>query len=105
MRCGVGSWGSRFLRSRGLGAFVECGTYKGGSAAVLARDLGAGRHLWLYDSFEGVPETTPQTARRRANGSVGTSAAVADVEEIMARVATPRGQLHDPEGLVRRYVP
>ncbi len=38
------------------GDFVECGTYKGGSAAVLGSALTPGRHLWLYDSFEGMPE-------------------------------------------------
>ena len=39
------------------GDFVECGTYKGGSAAVLGTRLPAGRKLWLYDSFAGMPET------------------------------------------------
>ncbi|HEY3027475.1 MAG TPA: TylF/MycF/NovP-related O-methyltransferase [Pyrinomonadaceae bacterium] len=38
------------------GDLVECGTYKGGSAAVLATALTPERHLWLYDSFEGMPE-------------------------------------------------
>lgn len=37
------------------GAVVECGTYKGGSAAVLARRA-LGRSLWLFDSWEGCPE-------------------------------------------------
>jgi O-methyltransferase len=39
------------------GDFVECGTYKGGSAAVLGAELGGARRLWLYDSFAGMPET------------------------------------------------
>ncbi|HEY5884266.1 MAG TPA: TylF/MycF/NovP-related O-methyltransferase [Pyrinomonadaceae bacterium] len=38
------------------GDFVECGTYKGGSSAVLGAELTTDRHLWLYDSFEGMPE-------------------------------------------------
>ena len=37
------------------GDFVECGAYKGGSAAVLATALIPEQHLWLYDSFEGMP--------------------------------------------------
>ncbi len=37
------------------GDFVECGTSKGGSAAVLAAGLSPERHLWLFDSFEGMP--------------------------------------------------
>ncbi|RMH56692.1 MAG: macrocin O-methyltransferase [Candidatus Hydrogenedentota bacterium] len=38
------------------GDFVECGVFRGGSAAILSRELGS-RHLWLYDSFEGMPPT------------------------------------------------
>jgi len=40
------------------GDFVECGTYKGGSAAVIAHYMKAHRHLWLYDSFQGLPPAT-----------------------------------------------
>lgn len=38
------------------GSFVECGVWKGGSAAVLSSVLG-NRKLWLFDSFEGMPKT------------------------------------------------
>lgn len=48
-----------YLNSIGVnGDYVECGTYKGGTAAVLSFSLGKTRKLWLYDSFEGMPETT-----------------------------------------------
>jgi O-methyltransferase len=43
------------------GALVECGVARGGSAALLAlsaADAGAPRHLWLFDSFAGLPEPT-----------------------------------------------
>lgn len=40
------------------GDFVECGTYKGGTAAIIAQHLNQTRHLWLYDSFEGLPDAT-----------------------------------------------
>jgi len=43
------------------GAFVECGVFKGGCAAVMAhiaRLGGSGRTTWLCDSFEGLPEPT-----------------------------------------------
>lgn len=40
------------------GDFVECGVYNGGSAGALALALGGSqKHLWLYDSFEGLPPT------------------------------------------------
>jgi O-methyltransferase len=47
------------LNQRGIeGDFVECGTYKGGSLAVLGTELSTTRQLWAYDSFAGMPATT-----------------------------------------------
>ena len=40
------------------GSFIKCGVYYGGSAAIhayAAKD-NSQRHLWLFDSFEGLPE-------------------------------------------------
>lgn len=43
-------------RSRALrGAFVECGTWKGGMAAAMMQIGGPGRKYHFYDSFEGLP--------------------------------------------------
>lgn len=70
------------------GDFVECGTYKGGSAAVLSKFLEQ-RHLWLYDSFEGMPTTTEkdgEAAKRWIGECVGT---IVDVKAVMERVGTP----------------
>lgn len=41
------------------GVFVECGVCKGGCAAVMAfvaHKARSGRKIWLFDSFEGLPE-------------------------------------------------
>lgn len=39
------------------GDFVEMGCYKGDTSLLLADFLkGTGRKLWIYDSFEGLPE-------------------------------------------------
>ena len=43
-------------RYRGIGgAIAECGTWKGGMIAGIARSLGALRNYYLFDSFEGLP--------------------------------------------------
>jgi hypothetical protein len=45
---------------RGLrGAVVECGVFKGGSAAVMAM-ADPRRRIWLFDSFEGLPEPSAE---------------------------------------------
>ncbi|HEY2117084.1 MAG TPA: TylF/MycF/NovP-related O-methyltransferase [Candidatus Angelobacter sp.] len=51
---------ARLLDQRGVpGAFVECGIWRGGCAAVMGRAAEAsGRQLWLFDSFEGMPEAS-----------------------------------------------
>lgn len=44
------------MQARGLiGSFVECGVQDGWSAACIAEKIGP-RHVWLFDSFEGLPE-------------------------------------------------
>ncbi|MEK7665106.1 MAG: TylF/MycF/NovP-related O-methyltransferase [Patescibacteria group bacterium] len=48
------------------GAFVECGVWKGGCAGVMAfvaKKEGAGRKIWLFDSFEGLPEPTEEDGK------------------------------------------
>ena len=40
------------------GAFMECGVWKGGAAAAMASAANPGRQIWLFDSFEGLPEPT-----------------------------------------------
>jgi hypothetical protein len=45
------------------GAVVECGTARGGSAALLGlavRESGERRRLWVFDTFEGIPPPTTQ---------------------------------------------
>lgn len=43
------------------GAFAECGVWKGGCSAVMAfvaKKHNSNRKIWLFDSFEGLPEPT-----------------------------------------------
>ena len=50
----------RQVDAEGLdGDFVECGVYRGGTASMLAYRAARSsrpRHLWLFDSFEGMPK-------------------------------------------------
>lgn len=42
-----------------MGAFVECGVWKGGAIGLMAyaaHRAKSGRKIWLFDSFEGLPE-------------------------------------------------
>lgn len=54
---------TRYLvRNQIQGDFVECGVWRGGSMAAVARTLrhmrNENRALWLYDTFEGMPAPT-----------------------------------------------
>lgn len=40
------------------GAFVELGSWRGGSASAFIKNLNQERECWLFDSFEGLPEPT-----------------------------------------------
>lgn len=47
-------------RERIDGSFVECGVCNGGSAGIIAKvaDRNKNRNVWLFDSWEGLPEPT-----------------------------------------------
>lgn len=49
---------SRFEKRKISGSFIECGVRNGGSSAVIAAAArkNAQRHVWLFDSWEGLPE-------------------------------------------------
>ena len=52
----------RINKEKVIGDIVECGVYNGGSAAMMSSaqsfDRKSVRHLWLFDSFEGLPSPT-----------------------------------------------
>lgn len=52
------------------GAFVECGVWNGGCAAIMAavaERRGGRRSTWLFDSFEGLPEPTIKDGPKAAS--------------------------------------
>jgi O-methyltransferase len=78
-----------YLNQKGVeGDFVECGVCKGGTAAILSKYMGTGRHLWLYDSFEGLPEATSRDGEEAKKLTCKCLASPADVKEVMGIVST-----------------
>jgi macrocin-O-methyltransferase TylF-like protien len=66
---GVGGLEATYDAALGLeqsqvpGAFIECGVARGGSAALMARvaqRCGNRRDVWLFDSYEGLPEPSSE---------------------------------------------
>jgi O-methyltransferase len=56
---------ARYLAAAGVqGAVAECGVWRGGSVMMAALSFAAAgdtdRELWLYDTFEGMPEPTAE---------------------------------------------
>lgn len=53
-----------YIENRKLpGAIVECGVWRGGCAAVMAKvadTAKSNRKIWLFDSFEGMPSATKE---------------------------------------------
>lgn len=90
---------AEMLNRQGVeGDFVECGTFNGGSAALMARCMGPQRHLWMYDSFQGMPTPGEQdTAESQAYAGqyVGS---VAKVREALARVGAAPANFTIREG-------
>jgi len=64
------------------GVFAECGVWRGGCAAIMAsvsKKAQSSRKIWLFDSFEGLPEPTTKDgqvakdyAQNRAGGKLKT---------------------------------
>jgi predicted O-methyltransferase YrrM/predicted nucleic acid-binding Zn-ribbon protein len=71
------------------GDFVECGTDKGGCAAVLSKYLNHDRCLWLYDSFLVLPEASEKDGEEAKDGTGKCHGTIADIQKVMQLVATP----------------
>lgn len=73
------------------GAFVECGTCRGGSAAVIARAAkldGWKRELFLFDSFQGHPPTASAEAPDAAEVQKFAGTLVASVRDVQCALET-----------------
>lgn len=89
------------------GAIVECGTFAGGSAAVLARSAPQ-RELWLFDSWEGCPDPTEFDVNARGvAGTRGDFMATRDrAEELLFdRLSLNRSRVHLVQGWFDETLP
>ncbi len=102
------------------GCFVECGVWRGGCAAVMgsiADRIGSNRKIWLFDSFEGLPEPSKkdgQQAKVYAGGrnsgdlkSIGRAvASLEDVERLLfSKLKLNRNNLVIVKGWFQEVLP
>ncbi|CAN5740596.1 hypothetical protein BH11PSE8_BH11PSE8_17870 [soil metagenome] len=109
------------VKHRIPGDIVECGVWRGGSMMAVALALMArgdtSRHLYLYDTFEGMSEPTAedrsvtgesaesQLARTTRGTGVWCEAGLDDVQANLRSTGYPRQQIHFVQGKVEDTIP
>lgn len=76
---------TEIARKHVAGAFVECGTCRGGSGAILAwaaKEEGWKRSVYLFDSFQGHPSSASNNAPDRDRVTEWAGTMVASVEDV-----------------------
>jgi O-methyltransferase len=101
------------------GAMVECGVWKGGSMAAVARTLlqmqDVSRELYLFDTFEGMTAPTAKDldytgkkasqALRDVPGDRCDDAPLEQVKEVLYGTGYPREKVHFVRGRVEETIP
>ena len=105
------------------GDFVECGVWKGGSAMAMACTLQkhriSNRHIFLYDTFEGMSEPTSldrsldgnpakallENSQKEDARSVWCYSTLDDVEATMNATRYPKEYVHYVKGKVEDTIP
>jgi hypothetical protein len=100
------------------GAIVECGVWKGGSKAAIARTLrhigDLGRDLYLFDTFQGMSEPTSHdldyegqsaTNLLRANPDLKSVAPLELVARVLYDTGYPKEKIHFVCGRVEETIP
>ena len=111
---------TRYVSVNGIkGDIVECGVWKGGSMAAIARTLlqmkDTTRHLYLFDTFTGMPEPTVNDveysgkhADQVMREEVGTrcdDAPLERVQEVLYATGYPQERIHFVRGRVEQTIP
>ena len=101
------------------GAMVECGVWKGGSMAAVARTLlqthEVRRELYLFDTFDGITEPTAKdldyTGKKASQvlrdipGDRCDDAPLEQVKEVVYETGYPRERIHFIRGRVEETIP
>lgn len=110
----------RYLSANGIaGDIVECGVWKGGSMAAIARTLldlqDTSRDLHLFDTFEGMPKPTSRdvdySGKEAADvlledaGSWCVDAPLEQVKEVLYGTGYPREKIRFIRGRVEETIP
>lgn len=110
----------RYVSANGIeGAIVECGVWKGGSMAAVARTLlqirDLQRDLYLFDTFEGMSEPTTQDVdyeSRRASDVMRENPAykcadapVESVRKVLSATGYPKERIYFVQGRVEETIP
>ena len=111
---------TRYVTSNKIpGAIVECGVWKGGSMAAIATTLvqlqDVRRDLYLFDTFEGMPEPTANDieysgkhATQVLREEVGTrcdGAPLEEVQRVLFATGYPQNKIHFVRGKVEDTIP
>jgi hypothetical protein len=110
----------RYVSENGIaGAIVECGVWKGGSMAAVAKTLlqtrDMSRDLYLFDTYEGMSEPTvndvdysgkqAKDVMLENSGYRCADAPLERVKEVLYGTGYPKGKIHFVSGKVEDTVP
>jgi O-methyltransferase len=90
------------------GDVVECGVYNGGTAAILARIATRsrmGRSVWLFDSFQGMPQTTEPDGTEASEYVGKVQGSAEQVQELLLRTGADLRRVHIVRGLFQETFP
>jgi O-methyltransferase len=108
----------RYIHENNIGGdIVECGVWKGGSAMLIMYTLielgDQGRKVWLYDTFEGMPEPGTEDGEKvksewhsfKARNEEWCLASVEEVKRNMAATGYPGSNIVFVQGRVEETIP
>lgn len=90
------------------GDIVECGVWNGGSGAILAQSSQNSpfpRNVWLFDSFQGLPNSTDKDGHRAQSYKGKCLGDPSKVREVMERLRIPKSRVHIIKGWFEETFP